>query len=142
MAGQIEARCKEIKAEAQTDVMKVYDLAHLCSQALAESDKWVKAGEIEGVLEILAQFTRESGRNNSTKTTAEINSDYKALRVEAQSFLAWMTANFPNLNETVPVPVTVTITTSIGSGTGMAVTIDPIPALMTQVDGILAVYAP
>lgn len=107
-AGWIRRRCNEIVAEAELDVVKIYDLAGNCLNFRQEADKWISGGNLTAVREALITLTREGSVGNATKTDAEINADYTALYAAAGTFLTFATNNLPGAGATIPNP-TVTV---------------------------------
>lgn len=139
LAGWIRRRCNEITAETKLDLIKIYDLARLCKVIRDEADKWIVAGEVTQILDALADHTRQA--TGTTKTTAEINTDYKALYQAAGNFLTWAQANLVGSGGTVAQAVTVTVNNAVGGTVDFTITIAKPAAVTTEVAALLAVYA-
>lgn len=101
LAGWIRRRCNEIVAETSLDATKIYSLADLCFRFRQEADKWIQAGEVTNVLSALAREIRERAPNAPVKTEAEVNAEAKALYAGAGAFLAWATANLPQVGQPI-----------------------------------------
>lgn len=138
-AGWVRRRCNEITSEATLDVFKIYDLASNCFLYQQEADKWRVAGEVTLVLDELVTLTKTAGVRNATKTTEEINADYKQLYTAAGAFVTWATANLPAVGANVVSP-TVTVNRT-WPNPDLTVRVTKQAAITTQVNALLAVFA-
>ncbi len=140
LAGWIRRRCNEIIDEPEMDILKLYDLCHLCNRLRTEADNWIDAGDITLVLDKLIDITRQSGKGNVDKSAVDLNQDYKDLYIVTGNWLTWATTNLPGVDEVVTNP-TATIKSAVGDGFKFTVTTPKVPALTAQVQAILAIYA-
>lgn len=139
IAGWIWRRCNEITTESTLDVLKIYDLAWKCNQYRDEADRWISAGEVTEVLAEIVKLTESAGRGNVTKTTSEINSDYKDLYQAAGTFLTWATNNLPGEGQTINNP-TVTVNRS-WPNTDFNITVTKTTPVTNAVNALAAVFA-
>lgn len=138
-ASWIYRRCNEITAEVDLDPLKIYDLAGQCQNFRAEADKWRSGNEITVVLQALVALTRESGVGSPAKTDAEINDDYKALYAAAGNFIAWATANLPQVGQNLPGTPIVTVNRT-WPNTDFTVRVPKTAAVTNQVNTLRAVF--
>jgi hypothetical protein len=137
-AGWIRRRCNEVLAEADLDILKIYDLASNCFLFRQEADKWRSGQDFIQVHETLVAQTRAAGTGNAIKTEAEINADYKALYQATGAFLTWATPNLPAIGATV-VGASV-IVNRTWPNPDFTVRVAKLPAVTAQVTTLRAVF--
>lgn len=138
-AGWMRRRCNEVLAETALDVIKIYDLGQQCRVYREYIDSVLQSGDVTAVLEAIVALLQQEGVGRPTLTSAQANTELKAVYQAAGTFLTWATANLPTVGQTLTNP-TVTVNRTFNSP-DMTVTVTKVAAVTTQVTALRAAFA-